>query len=68
VDFGSAGGLGGDAEREFAYDRASAAGKLDRGLDEAPKRGWIVVSMKKGWKHVFAFEKKNGERRTKSSQ
>jgi phosphoserine phosphatase len=47
-----------DAEREFAYDRASAAGKLDRGLDEAPKRGWTLVSMKKDWKRVFAFEKK----------
>jgi len=46
-----------DAEREFAYDRASAAGKLDRGLDEAPKRGWTLVSMKKDWKRVFAFEK-----------
>jgi hypothetical protein len=44
--------------REFAYDRASAAGKLGRGLDEAPKRGWTVVSMKKDWKRVFSFEKK----------
>jgi len=43
--------------REFAYDRASAAGKLDRGLDEASKRGWTVVSMKKDWKRVFSFEK-----------
>jgi len=42
-----------DAVREFAYDRASAAGKLDRGLDEAPKRGWTVVSMKKDWNRVF---------------
>jgi len=47
-----------DAEREFAYDRVSAAGKLDRGLDEAPKRGWTLVSMKNDWKRVFAFEKK----------
>jgi phosphoserine phosphatase len=47
-----------DAVREFAYDRTSAAGKLDRGLDEAPKRGWTVVSMKKDWKRVFSFEKK----------
>jgi phosphoserine phosphatase len=46
-----------DAEREFAYDRASAAGKLDRGIEEAPKRGWTVVSMKKDWKRVFGFEK-----------
>jgi phosphoserine phosphatase len=46
-----------DAVREFAYDRASAAGKLDRGLDEAPKRGWTVVSMKNDWKRVFTFDK-----------
>jgi len=45
-----------DAAREFAYDRASAVGKLDRGLDEAPKHGWTVVSMKNDWKRVFAFE------------
>lgn len=45
-----------DAVREFAYDRASAAGKLDRVLDEAPKRGWTIVSMKKDWNRVFSFE------------
>ena len=45
-----------DAVREFAYDRASATGRLDRGLDEAPKRGWTVVSMKKDWNRVFSFE------------
>jgi hypothetical protein len=46
-----------DAAREFAYDRASPIGKLERGLGEAPKRGWTVVSMKDDWKRVFAFEK-----------
>jgi len=46
-----------DAVREFAYDRASLVGRLDRGLDEAPKRGWTVVSMKNDWRRVFAFEK-----------
>ncbi len=45
-----------DAVREFAYDRASAAGKLDRALDEAPKRGWTIVSMKKDWNRVFSRE------------
>jgi phosphoserine phosphatase len=44
-----------DAVREFAYDRASAVGKLDRGLAEAPGRGWVVVSMKEDWKRIFAF-------------
>ena len=46
-----------DAVREFAYDRALALGKLDRALNEAPKRGWTVVSIKGDWKRVFAFEK-----------
>jgi phosphoserine phosphatase len=43
-----------DAEREFAYDRQSHVGQLARGLDEAAKRGWIVVDMKSDWKAVFA--------------
>jgi phosphoserine phosphatase len=46
-----------DGAREFAYDRASPIGKLERGLDEAPKRGWSVVSMKDDWKTIFAGEK-----------
>jgi phosphoglycolate phosphatase-like HAD superfamily hydrolase len=44
-----------DAAREFAYDRTSHIGKLDRGLDEAPKRGWTVIGMKDDWKRVFKF-------------
>jgi len=43
-----------DAEREYAYDRKSPVGRLDRGLDEAPRRGWTVVSVKRDWKSVFA--------------
>lgn len=43
-----------DAEREFAYDRKSHIGRLDRGLNEAGARGWTVVSMKNDWKTVFA--------------
>ena len=46
-----------DAEREWAYDRTSHIGQLARGLDEAPKRGWIVVDMKKDWKVIYPFEK-----------
>jgi phosphoserine phosphatase len=42
-----------DGEREFAYDRESAVGKLARGLDAAPRRGWLVVDMKKDWRRVF---------------
>jgi phosphoglycolate phosphatase-like HAD superfamily hydrolase len=42
-----------DAEREFAYDRASNFGRLDKALDEAKARGWTVVSMKDEWKTIF---------------
>jgi phosphoglycolate phosphatase-like HAD superfamily hydrolase len=40
-----------DAGREFAYDRESHIGKLDKGLDEGPQRGWTIVSMKNDWKN-----------------
>ena len=46
-----------DGEREWAYDRQSSIGRLDKGLDEAIARGWTIVSMKDDWKRVFAFEK-----------
>ncbi|NEI96425.1 HAD family hydrolase [Rhizobium ruizarguesonis] len=46
-----------DADREVAYDRKSAVGKLDKALDEAERRNWLVVDMKSDWKKVFAFEK-----------
>lgn len=45
-----------DAEREYAYDRQSRIGKLDKAWDEANAKGWIVVSMKKDWKRVFSFQ------------
>jgi hypothetical protein len=45
-----------DAEREWAYDRSSHIGQLARGLDEAPKRGWIVADMKQDWKVIHPFE------------
>ena len=45
-----------DAEREWAYDRDSAVGRLARGLDEAADRGWVVVSMKNDWQRVFPWE------------
>ncbi len=43
-----------DAGREFAYDRTSPFGKLDRGLDEARTRGWLVVSIGNDWRTVHA--------------
>jgi len=45
-----------DAEREFAYDRASHSGRLARGLDEAAARRWIVVDMKRDWKVIYPPE------------
>jgi phosphoglycolate phosphatase-like HAD superfamily hydrolase len=42
-----------DGEREYAYDRQSQVGKLDKALDEAAKRGWTVVDMKQDWNLVF---------------
>jgi phosphoglycolate phosphatase-like HAD superfamily hydrolase len=42
-----------DAEREWAYDRKSPVGKLDKALDEGKTKGWIIVDMKADWKTVF---------------
>jgi len=42
-----------DSEREWAYDRDSSVGRLDRGLDEARAKGWTLVDMKGDWKVVF---------------
>ena len=47
-----------DGQREWAYDRDSHIGRLERGLDEGPRRGWIIVNMKDDWKVVYPFEKK----------
>jgi len=46
-----------DAEREYAYDRKSSMGKLDKALDEAEARGWTVVSMKDDWKTIYPPQK-----------
>lgn len=46
-----------DAEREWAYDRESRFGQLARALDEAPRRGWVVVDMKRDWAAIYPFEK-----------
>lgn len=42
-----------DDEREWAYDRASSIGRLDKGLDEAKKNDWTVVDMKQDWKVIY---------------
>ena len=47
-----------DAAREWAYDRQSSVGKLDKALDQAQASGWTVVDMKLDWKLVFPFQQK----------
>ena len=42
-----------DDEREYAYDRHSHIGKLDKALDEGRARGWTIVDMKRDWRQVF---------------
>jgi hypothetical protein len=47
-----------DAEREWAYDRESSIGRLDKGLDEAQEKGWTIIDMKRDWKRVFPPQKR----------
>ncbi|MEP6266790.1 MAG: HAD family hydrolase [Paracoccaceae bacterium] len=42
-----------DSEREFAYDREGHIGVLNRGLDEGPDRGWIIVDMANDWERIW---------------
>jgi len=43
-----------DEQREYAYDRGSSVGRLERALDESARRGWVVVSMKSDWSRVYS--------------
>lgn len=45
-----------DAEREFAYDRNSSMGRLDKALDEAQKNSWTVVDIKNDWKTIYPLK------------
>jgi hypothetical protein len=45
-----------DADREYAYDRNTPFGHLDKALDAAALNKWLVVDMKNDWKRIFAFE------------
>jgi phosphoglycolate phosphatase-like HAD superfamily hydrolase len=47
-----------DAYREWAYDRQSSIGRLDKALDAAQAEGWTVVDMKNDWKTIFPFGSK----------
>ncbi|MFJ4193440.1 HAD family hydrolase [Pseudomonas sp. NPDC089534] len=45
-----------DAKREWAYDRQSDIGRLDKALDEAKSRGWTVVDMAADWRRIYPFD------------
>lgn len=45
-----------DSIREWAYDRNSSVGRLDKGLNEGLKNGWTITNMEKDWKIVYPFE------------
>jgi Zn/Cd-binding protein ZinT len=47
-----------DAAREWAYDRKSHIGQLDKGLDEAQVKDWTVVDMNNDWRQVFPFDER----------
>jgi hypothetical protein len=46
-----------DAEREWAYDRQSNIGRLDKALDEAASHKCLVLDMKQSWKVIYPFQK-----------
>jgi phosphoglycolate phosphatase-like HAD superfamily hydrolase len=45
-----------DGVREYAYDRPSVVGQLDKAWDEALRRHWTIVDMKNDWKVIYPFE------------
>ena len=47
-----------DAVREYAYDRPSPVGQLDKAWGEALRRGWTIVDMKRDWKVIYPFERR----------
>jgi phosphoglycolate phosphatase-like HAD superfamily hydrolase len=46
-----------DGDREWAYDRTAPIGRLDKALDEALAKGWLVVDMKRDWRVVYPFQR-----------
>lgn len=48
-----------DGVREYAYDKDTHIGHLDKAMTEAPERGWVLVDMKNDWKTIYAFETGN---------
>jgi len=51
-----------DAEREYAYDRNSHVGRLDKALDDGRSRGWTIADMKRDWRVIFPAELTSGSR------
>lgn len=49
-----------DGEREWAYDKNSPSGRLDKALTEALKRGWTVIDMKQEWRRIYPFDEITG--------
>ena len=45
-----------DADREWAYDRESQLGRLDKALDEGTERGWTIVDIKSEWSRIYPPE------------
>eukprot|EP00923_Selenidium_pygospionis_P025152 GHVN01044301.1.p1 GENE.GHVN01044301.1~~GHVN01044301.1.p1 ORF type:complete len:354 (-),score=70.63 GHVN01044301.1:87-1148(-) len=50
-----------DEQREWAYDRETEMGRLDRGLSEVEREGWVLVDMKRDWDVVFGFQRETKE-------
>ena len=50
-----------EAEREYAYDRKSHVGTLDKALDQADANDWIIVSMKDDWKQICPGKENSGK-------
>ena len=51
-----------DANREYAYDRLTKVGRLDKALEEAERQNWVVVSMAQDWKTVFPDQRRSERR------
>ncbi|MNP14738.1 hypothetical protein D3C76_1070720 [compost metagenome] len=45
-----------DATREWAYDRQSKVGRLDKALTAAGSNGWTVVDMAREWQRIYPFD------------
>lgn len=44
-----------DSTREYAYDSTSHIGTLKKGIDDAPRYGWVLVDMKRDWNKIYPY-------------